>query len=46
MPKTCNCTIEFLKKLAKEFPNDYDLGQKIRSIINESDKEKGVDPTK
>lgn len=27
--------IELLKKLVKDFPNDYDLGKSIRSLANE-----------
>lgn len=26
--------IELLKKLVKEYPNDYDLGEAIRRLVN------------
>ncbi len=31
--------IEILKKLVKDFPNDYDLGKSIRSLVNEEREE-------
>jgi hypothetical protein len=30
--------IELLQKLVKEFPNDYDLGEAIRRLVNNQKK--------